>query len=720
MNALMVTIISLSLSGSIFIAILFLCKPLYRERLSKSWQYYVWLIVVMRLLFPISMDVNIIGNLFNGIRQTHAVTYVTNIESTRTTNITIANNEGQTITPAIPGITIDLPYGEVGFHENQAASSYQIADIIRMIWSNLWLVWLIVAVALLVRKITIYQSFVRYIKAGRVEVSDIENLERFGKIVEQANIKRVVGMYTNNLISSPMLIGFFRSYIVLPSLNISESDFRHTILHELTHYKRGDMFYKWLVQLTICLHWFNPLVHLMGREINNACEFSCDESVISSLNYHEIRAYGDTLLNAMDTGGKFKNSLSSVTLTENKKILKERLNMIQNFKKKSRFITVIAVLVTMLLSTGAIAVGAYAMTSQSPVADGNNALYVGISTSLDPNITTGRPTVELFKEYEEWGITFEGFYPYSNHNSRFMAREAINVFHNGQLIRGISDFCEVAGLSMSISSAIYEGNTWISVIRDESGYITKLDISSTKGIFSFEIPHIAAGEVALIGRVYLDPDNPVTVFISEYESEHGFFLGLSDSSDVQTKVGTHWIPFFGNESVDNNRFIFTSDYARIAYLYIGSGHGTSSIIGQNVYFDNRSNVGNRHITNVVGRVYGSNEESAVHKTVEIDIPKIYTTPYFVPHNPLFIESLVLYPGDIITFDMSADIGSPFVGLSSVKFTDPTNQWVTVGNSGIITVEGTQPQYVFVFVQANIDESVSTSLSGTITIERASE
>jgi beta-lactamase regulating signal transducer with metallopeptidase domain len=93
-------------------------------------------------------------------------------------------------------------------------------------------------------------------------------------------------------------------------------------MHELTHFKRGDMFYKWLVQLVICLHWFNPLVHLMGRVINKDCEFSCDEAVIKNLDYQDMRAYGDTLLNAIGVGGVYKSALSSVTLNENKNILK--------------------------------------------------------------------------------------------------------------------------------------------------------------------------------------------------------------------------------------------------------------------------------------------------------------------------------------------------------------------------------------------------------------
>jgi beta-lactamase regulating signal transducer with metallopeptidase domain len=236
-------------------------------------------------------------------------------------------------------------------------------DTLSVFIPYIWLVWIVVAVILFIRKITIYQSFANYIKAGRAPLESMATLERFGKLVEQANIKRMVGIYTNSLVSSPLLIGFFKPYIVLPTADISDADFTHTIMHELTHYKRGDMFYKWLVQLTICLHWFNPLVYLMGREINNACEFSCDEAVIKNLDSDGKREYGNTLLNALGFGGEYKNAISSVTLSENKKILEERLNMIKNFKKKSAFTTFCAVLLAALLSIGAGVIGVYATIS---------------------------------------------------------------------------------------------------------------------------------------------------------------------------------------------------------------------------------------------------------------------------------------------------------------------------------------------------------------------
>ena len=78
------------------------------------------------------------------------------------------------------------------------------------------------ALVLLVRKITIYQGFIQYIKAGNTEVSDIKILNLLSECQEKQNIKRRVELYHNALIASPMLIGFFRPSIVLPDCELEE------------------------------------------------------------------------------------------------------------------------------------------------------------------------------------------------------------------------------------------------------------------------------------------------------------------------------------------------------------------------------------------------------------------------------------------------------------------------------------------------------------------
>lgn len=347
MNAALKTVLSLSLSGSLMISILYLMRPLYKDRFCKCWQYYIWIAVIARLLLPIAPEANLMGTLFHEVEK-----------STEMTAVVFSPRQDTVYSPEIdvfPGSDT-----EVGGPAPTNPTSNPTPDVLAVALQNLWFFWVMVALILFIRKVTIYQSFLNYIRAGCVEVAEIGLLERFGTLVAQNRVNTRVELYTNSLISSPLLLGFFHPCIVLPSANLPPADFEYTIRHELTHFKRRDMFYKWLVQFTVCVHWFNPLVYLMGREINRACELSCDEAIIRGLDPHGRRAYGDTLLNAMGTGGNYENSLASVTLNESKDLLKERLDAIMNFKKQSKLIKFFLFITTLALCFGGLFTGVYA------------------------------------------------------------------------------------------------------------------------------------------------------------------------------------------------------------------------------------------------------------------------------------------------------------------------------------------------------------------------
>ncbi|MDE6714242.1 MAG: M56 family metallopeptidase [Lachnospiraceae bacterium] len=351
MNETLKVVLSLSLSGNFLILLLFLLRSLFKERLSKRWQYYIWLVVVARLLLPFAPESNLMATLFQGIDGT---TEQTEIVSPYT-------QQGGIVDKSQTDEAID---GQNNLQSEQTESAASVNSFVRNIvtvaWQNLWIGWLAVALILFVRKITIYQDFVKYIRVGCVEVADIDLLERFGKLVEQNQIKTRVELYTNNLISSPLLIGFFRPCIILPTTELPPTDFDYTILHELMHFKRWDMFYKWLVQFTVCIHWFNPFVYLMSQEIGRVCELSCDEAVIRKLDTQGRRTYGDTLLNAIGLGGSYKDSLASLTLYESKELLKERLDAIMNFKKIPKWAIFTSVFLTVMLVCGFTLLGAYA------------------------------------------------------------------------------------------------------------------------------------------------------------------------------------------------------------------------------------------------------------------------------------------------------------------------------------------------------------------------
>lgn len=126
------------------------------------------------------------------------------------------------------------------------------------------------------------------------------------------------------------------------------------------------MFYKWLVQVTVCLHWFNPLVYLMSREITKACEFSCDEAVLAKMGEESAQDYGKTLLDAMAAVGKCRKNSGAVTLSECKELLKERLKAIMNFKKKKTAVRILTGALTLCTVCAAFFVGVYRASANEP------------------------------------------------------------------------------------------------------------------------------------------------------------------------------------------------------------------------------------------------------------------------------------------------------------------------------------------------------------------
>ena len=344
MERLFITVLSLSLSGSLLMLPLLLCRPLYRERLSKRWQYYIWLVVAVRLLLPFAPGVGPVGALF------------------REASGASISVSGEHLPPADG--RIELPsQGEPLSPEEAAPAAGGTA-----LRGSLWMAWLGVALALLIRKATAYQSFCAYIRAGWQPVEEPEQLDCLARLGEKSGVRGPVELCVNPLAASPLLLGLRRPCIVLPSSRLPEEDFCHTVRHELVHFRRKDLLYKWLVQLIVCVHWFNPLVWWMSREVDRACELSCDEMVLGGLEPEERQAYGDTLLRAAGEWGGWQSVPVPVALQEGGERLKERLAAIQSYRQGTKGAALVALLLTALLAAAAIGTGCCAGAEEPPSA----------------------------------------------------------------------------------------------------------------------------------------------------------------------------------------------------------------------------------------------------------------------------------------------------------------------------------------------------------------
>ena len=445
MNEFMKILLSLSVSGTLLLLLILGLKPLYKSRFSKRWQYYIWIIVALRFLLPFTPDTTIVGSLF---------------EKPGTTVIT---NEIPT-SPNVPA-----PANTDNSKTEPIQADRDIAAAMREPFNRyvcLFFIWSVFALVLFVRKITIYQGFIQYIKAGSTEVSDIKTLNLLSDCEEKLNIKTRVELSRNPLIASPIMIGFFRARIVLPACELDDKEWSYIFVHELIHYKQRDMFYKWLIQIVVCAHWFNPFVYLLEKEVNKSCELSCDEKVISILDDNARREYGDTLISFLKSNNLYKSSLASVTLTEGAEQLKERLGAIMKFKKKSKGIIAITAIFSVLVCVCFFVTGAYAA---SPATNNNLVLKdngkpneVSIKTESDRNIKetenkTEKTENQYSTEYAQHGITVtDGIYYYHGERVRIF----MDLRMNGSFENFIFD---------------NEGSIDLRVLRDKNNSITNVE-----------------------------------------------------------------------------------------------------------------------------------------------------------------------------------------------------------------------------------------------------
>ncbi len=89
-------------------------------------------------------------------------------------------------------------------------------------------------------------------------------------------------VFTNDEIASPLVCGLFAPKIYLPTrMDFSNTELlRHILCHETMHIRRKDNWIKAVVLVTLCLHWFNPLVWIMSKYLASDLELACDEAVL--------------------------------------------------------------------------------------------------------------------------------------------------------------------------------------------------------------------------------------------------------------------------------------------------------------------------------------------------------------------------------------------------------------------------------------------------------
>lgn len=313
MQNLSISLLESSLAMSAIALVYMAITPLLSKKFTAKGLYYAWLVIVVGLIIP-----------FRFHPQASAIN----------------------INTLIPGLkTASGSFGE------QAVSAATVTSPV-IPWSVLaGSLWLVGAIVFIAYHAVRHRRFLRMVKRWSDEITAPQVLSTLQDVRTKLGIRRQIGLKVCPGISSPMLMGFARPVILLPAVNLPADELELILQHELVHFKRGDIWYKTIVFLATALHWFNPFVYMMAREISVQCEISCDEEVVKNTDRNGRQRYVETIIGLIRKQSRMQ-TVFSTNFYGGKQGMKNRILSIMDSRSKKWGISIVAVIVIATLSTG--------------------------------------------------------------------------------------------------------------------------------------------------------------------------------------------------------------------------------------------------------------------------------------------------------------------------------------------------------------------------------
>jgi len=341
------TLMIMSFSGGLLIVLLLLMKPAIRHRLPKSAQYCFWLVALVVLLIPISRIISLPSPVAHIAPIQDIVTR--NVVSTTEAReqLSVGNMFDVAAQDFLHAGTSEMPFAEEPGLMTRAVTVFM-------------LLYLPIAGLVLLYSLLGYARFIKKLHRN----SSVPHPSRYDMLAILAGGKLAPRLIISDYAATPMLIGVLRPTIVLPKKTYSNEELQSILLHELTHMRRFDVLVKWFMLLACAAHWFNPLVWIARREIDRACELSCDEAVIASLDTYGKQHYGDTLI-SLASNKKIPMPVLSTTMCAEKRALKERLSAIMKSKKYTKLTLLLSAILFLAVTLTACAVATGSGNSDS-------------------------------------------------------------------------------------------------------------------------------------------------------------------------------------------------------------------------------------------------------------------------------------------------------------------------------------------------------------------
>ena len=348
------------ITSSVLILALLVLRRVFREKISRRAQYALWLLVLARLLIPVSLPTAGFGVLSAAEPAVEAASsrlesravYVLPLDRAPAAEVPAASQ-------AQPGQVVET--GDSFGYPVLSSDGETVTRYARQLTAS---------------------ELLRYLWCGGMALTGLwflaGNLRFRWKLRRRRRPYPVEGCpvpvyLAEGWLASPCLVGFLRPAIYLtPAAAAAEERQRHVIAHELTHRRHLDPLWSLLRSVCLVVYWFDPLVWAAALASRTDGELACDEAVLAGLGQEERLAYGRSLLALVPvrrTGGD--PFLTATTMAAGKRQLKDRIGRIAQARRTT------ALALTLALVLAAVTCAATFTAPAGAEDDGSDAPLTG-------------------------------------------------------------------------------------------------------------------------------------------------------------------------------------------------------------------------------------------------------------------------------------------------------------------------------------------------------
>lgn len=471
-------LMQIGLTVSLAALVPLILRRLMKKRYPARMVCVVWAILALRLLIPVQLTlpqapVQVIPRTSYVVQSDQTAFRQAGLPVVQNPTRWVTGTQAQTLSAADTG----------------TVKTVDITDILLTLW-------LAGVIACVLWQGIGYYRLIRSLKGTSqpVERADLHTIlqEQCADLV----IDREIPLRVSAAADCPMLAGFIHPTLYLSDERISRTDAAFIFRHELTHYKHGDLWLKLLLLAARCLHWFNPLVHLIARFAQEDIEAACDDAVVRGHDGAYRRAYGETILRSAIAQAQKRKALVSC-FGDDKKTLMRRFEGLFDKSVKKRGVALVVMIALLVGSLGCVvAMGekkpnqtteeralmmanTFAQAYVDEDTEAFNKYLVPNSENLVDNFTTGAAVYKRYvTKYEPETQTALIVYEYEYDAARMAAqgmqangitpglpyREAQRLYFTGK------------GDKMLISKAIWEADSDLtSSTGDDSGLVNSLE-----------------------------------------------------------------------------------------------------------------------------------------------------------------------------------------------------------------------------------------------------